>query len=43
MDWFGTVRGRAGFAFDRALIYGTGGFAYGDVRQHAVIGGDSLR
>ncbi|WP_188611219.1 outer membrane protein [Chelatococcus reniformis] len=29
MDWFGTVRARAGFAFDRALIYATGGFAYG--------------
>jgi len=29
MDWFGTVRARAGFAIDRALIYVTGGFAYG--------------
>ena len=29
IDWFGTVRGRLGFAFDRALVYGTGGFAYG--------------
>ena len=29
IDWFGTVRGRLGYAFDRALIYGTGGFAYG--------------
>jgi outer membrane immunogenic protein len=28
IDWFGTVRARAGFAFDRALIYATGGFAY---------------
>ncbi|MBX9741576.1 MAG: outer membrane beta-barrel protein [Beijerinckiaceae bacterium] len=28
-NWFGTVRGRLGFAFDRALIYGTGGLAYG--------------
>ena len=27
-DWFGTVRARAGVAFDRALIYATGGFAY---------------
>lgn len=27
-DYFGTVRGRAGYAFDRVLIYGTGGFAY---------------
>jgi outer membrane immunogenic protein len=29
LDWFGTVRARAGVAFDRALIYATGGFAYG--------------
>ena len=29
MDWFGTVRARAGVAIDRALIYVTGGFAYG--------------
>jgi outer membrane immunogenic protein len=29
VDWFGTVRARAGVAFDRALIYATGGFAYG--------------
>jgi outer membrane immunogenic protein len=29
LDWFGTVRLRAGVAFDRALIYATGGFAYG--------------
>ena len=27
-NFFGTVRGRLGFAFDRALFYGTGGFAY---------------
>ncbi len=29
LDWFGTVRGRVGYAFDRWLVYGTGGFAYG--------------
>lgn len=29
MKWFGTVRGRLGYAFDRVLVYGTGGFAYG--------------
>lgn len=29
VEWYGTVRARAGFAFDRALIYATGGFAYG--------------
>jgi outer membrane immunogenic protein len=27
-DWFGTVRARAGFAFDRLLVYATGGYAY---------------
>jgi outer membrane immunogenic protein len=26
---FGTIRGRLGVAFDRALIYGTGGYAFG--------------
>jgi outer membrane immunogenic protein len=29
LDYFGTVRARLGFAIDRALVYGTGGFAYG--------------
>jgi outer membrane immunogenic protein len=29
LDYFGTVRGRLGYAFDRLLVYGTGGFAYG--------------
>ncbi|MFE1602219.1 outer membrane protein [Methylobacterium sp. ID0610] len=29
LDWFGTVRGRIGYAVDRILVYGTGGFAYG--------------
>ncbi|MCJ2074732.1 porin family protein, partial [Methylobacterium sp. E-016] len=28
-DYFGTVRGRLGYAFDRNLVYGTGGFASG--------------
>ena len=32
LNWFGTVRGRAGFlATPTLLIYGTGGFAYGGV------------
>jgi outer membrane immunogenic protein len=31
LDYLGTVRGRLGIAFDRVLVYGTGGFAYGDV------------
>jgi len=29
--YYGTLRARVGFAFDRALIFGTGGFAYGDI------------
>jgi outer membrane immunogenic protein len=33
VDWFGTVRGRLGYAFDRALVYATGGLAYGSVNQ----------
>ena len=28
-DWYGTLRGRIGFAADNLLIYGTGGLAYG--------------
>jgi outer membrane immunogenic protein len=31
-DWLGTVRGRAGYAFDRFLPYVTGGAAAGDIR-----------
>jgi outer membrane immunogenic protein len=29
-DWFGTVRGRLGYAWDRVLVYGTGGLAFTD-------------
>ena len=38
-DWFGTVRARAGVAFDRALIYATGGFAFTDNRNGWTVGG----
>lgn len=31
IDWYGTVRGRAGWAADKMLFYATGGFAYGNV------------
>ncbi|WP_100253364.1 porin family protein [Methylobacterium sp. UNC300MFChir4.1] len=33
LSFLGTVRGRVGYAFDRVFVYGTGGFAYGDVTQ----------
>jgi len=35
VDWFGTVRGRIGYAFDRALVYATGGLAYGHYSYEA--------
>jgi outer membrane immunogenic protein len=38
-DWFGTVRARAGVAFDRALIYATGGFAFADDATGWTVGG----
>jgi outer membrane immunogenic protein len=35
IKWFGTLRPRAGVAFDRVLIYGTGGLAFGNVNYTA--------
>jgi outer membrane immunogenic protein len=47
MNFFGTVRGRIGYAFDRVLFYGTGGFAYGSGSADRSFGGfagnDSFR
>lgn len=34
--WFGTLRGRLGYAMDNFLIYGTGGAAYGSIKTSAV-------
>src|SRR5262249_53711034 len=36
-NWFGTLRGRLGFAADNVLFYGTGGLAYGDVEAQGRI------
>jgi len=30
--WFGTARGRLGYAFNNVLFYGTGGLAFGELR-----------
>lgn len=38
-DFLGTIRGRLGYAFDRVLIYGTGGFAYTNGRTTGTSGG----
>jgi outer membrane immunogenic protein len=34
LDYLGTVRGRVGYAYDRLLVYGTGGLAYGTVEHN---------
>ncbi len=33
LDWFGTLRARLGYSFGRTLVYATGGFAFGGVRD----------
>lgn len=37
-EWLGTVRGRLGFAWDRVLLFGTGGLAFGDVKATSALG-----
>ena len=37
LSFLGTVRGRIGYAFDRFLVYGTGGFAYGQAQYSSVL------
>jgi outer membrane immunogenic protein len=34
LNYFGTVRGRVGYALGHSLVYATGGFAYGEVENH---------
>jgi outer membrane immunogenic protein len=34
--WFGTLRGRGGFAMNNILVYGTGGLAFGNVRAEVL-------
>ncbi len=38
LDWFGSFRGRIGYAFDRSLVYATGGFAYGGLNKTTFAG-----
>jgi outer membrane immunogenic protein len=44
IDWYGTVRGRAGWTAGEVLFYGTGGLAYGkvDLNSNFNTGGLSL-
>jgi outer membrane immunogenic protein len=39
LEWLGTVRGRLGVAADRFFVYGTGGLAFGDVKNSATVEG----
>ena len=43
IDYFGTVRGRVGYAWDRLLVYGTGGFAYGGADDNSNDGFNAYR
>jgi outer membrane immunogenic protein len=36
-DWFATVRARLGFAFDRWMVYGTGGAAFHDPGSETLV------
>jgi outer membrane immunogenic protein len=33
IDWYGTIRGRFGYAFDRLFVYGTAGVAFAEVES----------
>lgn len=37
LDYLGTVRGRLGYSFGQFLVYGTGGFAYGNVDDRITV------
>jgi outer membrane immunogenic protein len=42
LDWFGTVRGRVGYANGPTMVYLTGGLAYGDVERTGAVNGVTL-
>ncbi|MFA6154060.1 outer membrane protein [Mesorhizobium sp.] len=42
LQYLGTVRGRLGYAWDRALIYGHGGLAYGKSEQTISFNGNEI-
>lgn len=39
VDYFGTIRARVGYTWDRLMLYGTGGAVYGKNSSSGVIGG----
>jgi outer membrane immunogenic protein len=38
VDWYGTVVGRLGYAFNRTMLYATGGVAFADIRSGGLNG-----
>jgi len=42
LNWFGTVRGRFGYVAGPALLYVTGGLAYGQVERQANLAGNTF-
>jgi len=43
LDYFGTVRGRLGYTFGPALLYATGGFAYGGIKNEISVPGVAFK
>ena len=39
--WFGTLRGRVGYAVNNVLVYATGGLAFGELRAQTPFGSES--
>jgi outer membrane immunogenic protein len=37
LQWFSTLRGRVGYAFDKVLVYGTGGLAIGRIKSETTV------
>jgi outer membrane immunogenic protein len=42
IDWFGTVRGKLGYAMNNWLLYATGGLAYGHIETSGAFNGPSV-
>lgn len=42
LESLGTVRGRFGYAFDRSLVYATGGFAFGNIHHSLDDGNNAI-
>ncbi|MAY61725.1 MAG: porin [Rhizobiales bacterium] len=42
IDWFGSVNGRLGYAWDRVLLYGTAGVAFAGIETNQQLAPDSF-